>query len=161
MNTTSWTYDSGYPSIFQGEGLNQSCVCLNSDWQALIRFFKSAWKRNSLLPERYEVPGLIVTWTDVWQVGACDWEACQSPSLLIHFIILEPKSGVCEAVPDFSFCSPERVLGTRFFGEGWRNMIRACLLRERFCSLTAAEMCVIPVGCIKNILKGRLSGSVG
>lgn len=112
MNTTSWTYDSGYPSIFQGEDLNRSSVCLKSDWQALIHFFKSTWKRNSLLPERYEVLGLTVTWTDVWQASACDWEMCQSPFFLIHFIILEHKSGVCEAVSDFSFCLPEWIQGT-------------------------------------------------
>lgn len=54
-------------------------------------------------------------------------ERCvRSPFILIHFGILEPKSGTCEAVPDFSFHFSKRTQGTFF----WR------MLEERDSSLS-------------------------
>lgn len=143
MNTPSWTYDSGYPSIFQRESLNWSCVCLKSHWQALIHFFKSTWKRNSLLPQRYEVPGLIVTSTDVWQVSACDWEMHQKPLYPHPFRHFRTQIRSAWGCAWFLFLflktNPGHVFFF-FFGGCWKNVIQACLLREQFCSLTASEM---------------------
>lgn len=130
----------GISIYLQGEGLNQRCVCLKSPWQALIHFFKSTWKRNSLLPQRYEVPGLIVTSTDVWQVSACDWEMCREPLYPHPFWHFRTQIGSVEGWAWFLFLflkmNPEHV----FWGECWRNVIQACLLKEQFCSLTASEM---------------------
>lgn len=150
MNTPSWTYDSGYPSIFQGEGLNRTCVCLKSHWQALIHFFMSTWKRNSLLPQRYEVPRLIVTSTALRQVSACDWEMCQKPLYphpFRHFRTQIRNVWCCAWFLSISQNEPralflENVGGTWFQLVSWESNFALGLLRRW------RRTCAIPTDCI-------------
>lgn len=160
MNTPSWTYDSGYPSIFQGEGLNRSGACLKSHRQALIHFFKSTWKKNSLLPQRYQVPGLTVTWTDAWQVGACDWEMCQSPFLLIQHFRAKIRSVWGCAWFLFLFLRTNSGHGFFLEVEGiWSKLVSWESSFVLWLLLIWRWMYAIPVDCIKNILKQILPPS--
>ena len=161
MNTPSWTYDSGYPSIFQGEGLNRSGACLKSHRQALIHFFKSTWKKK-ILSCLKDIK--FLGW--LWLGQMCDrsvpvTEKCvRAP--FSSFNILEPKSGVCEAVPDFSFCFSEQTQGTFFLEkvEGiWSKLVSWESSFVLWLLLIWRWMYAIPVDCIKNILKQILPPS--
>lgn len=100
----------------------------NSHWRALIYFFKSNWKRSSLVPQRYEIPGFISVW--LWQMydrSVPMTDRCVgSPFILVHFIILEPKSGVCNAVPGFFFPLLKRNTGHIFFLGGSAFLFLDC-----------------------------------
>lgn len=136
MNIPFWTImDSGYPSIFWW-GLKPECACLKSHWQDFLHFFKTTWKRSSVLPQRYS-PWVGCDFNIWWQVSAHSEKCVISPFFLIHFIILKQKLGVLEAAPDSSFYFSKCLRA--FFLENF-GRIQAFLLWQKFCSLTASEM---------------------
>lgn len=101
MNTPSWTYDAGDLSVFQQEGLNWSCVCLKPHWQAFIHLSPP---EREVLYYLKDMKSLGWLWLrQMYDKSMALTERCvSSPFILIHLIMLEPKSAVCEAGPDFS-----------------------------------------------------------
>ena len=158
MNTPSWTYDAGDLSVFQQEGLNWSCVCLKPHWQAFIHL--SPPEREVLYCLK-DMKFLGWLWLrQMYDKSMALTEKCvSSPFILIHLIMLEPKSAVCEAGPNFSFYFSKRIPGT-VFGECWGDVIQ---LLSQFVSwdssfvlwrlLSWRRVCAILVDYIKSSRK--------